>query len=177
MLVLAGKPEELIDAVIDDAGLRQMARNIWNPPWKERLKQDRKLRRKIKNYLKADTRVFTNEGSARRVVVVQTGADFFIYARRDSAYLQAMKDIYAPNVEPGIRFPDRGMRRYWDKWNKGQPYIFVHGPFGAWKRGVEAGFKKEAAQDTARRRAHVVRDGQAQVRKARQARMPCHRGQ
>ncbi len=139
--MLAGKPEELIDAVIDDAGLRQMARNIWNPPWKERLKQDRKLRRKIKNYLRAETRVFTNEGNSKRAVVIQTGADYFIYARGNRTYARVMQDLYAPDVESGVAFPDRGMRRYWDKWNKGQPYIFVHGPFGAWKRGVEAGFK------------------------------------
>ncbi len=139
--MLAEKPEKLIDAVIDDAGLKQLARNTWKLPWMERYESDRKLRRKIKDYIRADTRIFTNEGSTKRIIAVQTGADFFIYARSDSAYRHTMKDLYAPCVEPGIRFPDRGMHRYWDKWNKGRPYIFVHGPFGAWKRGLEAGFK------------------------------------
>ena len=141
MLVLAEKPEKLIDAVIDDAGLRQMARNSWKLPWMERYESDRRLRRKIKNYIKADTRVFTNDGSVKRVVAVQTGADFFIYARSDSAYLRTMSDIYTQNAEPDVKFPDRGMRKYWDKWAKGVPYIFVFAPYGAWKRGLEAGFK------------------------------------
>lgn|GEM_PF-1036805 len=164
MLVLADKPSELIDAVIDDAGLKQMARSNWKLPWMERYESDRKLRRKIKNYIRADTRVFTNEGKAKRVVAVHTGADFFIYARSDSAYLRTMSDIYTQNVEPGVRFPDRGMRKYWDKWAKGVPYIHVHGPFGAWKRGLEAGFKERwPRRHSAEKRRLKMRRGDART--------------
>jgi hypothetical protein len=164
MLVLAEKPEKLIDAVIDDPGLKQMARNSWKSPWEERLRNDRSLRRRIKGYFSAATRMFTNEGSARRAVVVQTGADYFIYARGNKTYAQVMRDLYAPNVEPDVAFPDRGMRRYWDKWAKGRPYMHVHGPYGAWKRGLEAGFKPWwPRRHSAEKRRRKMRRGDART--------------
>ena len=143
MLVLARnaeEAEEAIDAVAGDAALAHFAKYRLAPPWERRLRRSPRLQRELSEYIPAQPRVLTNPGSRKRFAIVHTGADFTILARTNAAYLAAMRDLYALDVEPGVAFPDDAMRAYWNRWNKGRPYLFLNAPFAAWKRGIEAGF-------------------------------------
>jgi GNAT superfamily N-acetyltransferase len=140
MLMLAAKAEEAINS-IPDPGVRYLAWYNWRQPWKERTKGNRRLRRIMAvDYLPVTPRVLVN-ASGPRYVMVQFGADHAVYAPSRAGYRQAMADLYVPSAAPGVELPHRDMRKYWDKWGKGHPYIHVHGAFAAWQEAVEAGFR------------------------------------
>lgn len=140
MLKLADKAEEAIAGITDPA-VRHLAWHNWRRPWVDLMKGSRKARRLLaKDYIPAVPRVLVN-ASGPRYVIVQAGADHTIYAPSRAGYRQAMVDLYAPCAAPGVELPHRDMRKYWDKWGKGRPYIYVHGAFAAWQEALEAGFR------------------------------------
>lgn len=142
MLVSTESTLELIETVIDDPALRFIAKNIVEPFWRKLVEEDKRLFGKVKKVISSPKpRVFTNAGKRKSVVVIQRGADFNVYAKTRDAYRRAMRDIFERNFEAGIIFPDEEMKRAWEHWSEGKPYIFVHAPFFAWKSGVEAGFE------------------------------------
>jgi len=140
MLTLAANPEEAL-AAIPDPAVRYLAWHNWRQPWAERIKGDRRVRRLLaKDYVPVRPRVLVNTSGAR-YLIVQAGADHTVYAPSRAGYRQAMVDLYGPCAAAGVEMPDAGMRKYWEKWGKGRPYIFLHGAFTAWQEAVEAGFR------------------------------------
>ncbi len=142
MLISAQSPLELIRSVIKDPALRFIAENSVLPLWKRLIDTDKALYRKVRKVIASPApRVFTNEGERKNIAVVQRGADFFVYARTRNGYRLAMRDLFEGNLEKSAEFPDGDMRKSWDLWGEGKPYVFVHAPYPAWKSGIEAGFK------------------------------------
>jgi len=165
VLVVAENPEEIIGRMAPDPALAHIARGIWKPAWVDRVRENPRLKRKLHEpAVPADRRVFTSEGARKRFVIVQVGADLTVLSHTNAGYLAAMRDLYALDVEPGVAFPDAGMRAYWEKWNKGRPYLSLHAPFAAWKRALEAGFRPwwQRRMDEAKKR-RKLRMGEART--------------